>query len=378
MDFKPAKLILKSGEIFSGVNFGSNEPKIGELIFNTAMTGYQEIITDLSYTDQLICFTYPQIGNTGVNKEDLESMTGGCSGIVIKELSKIESNWRKDNNLSSFLKEKNISGIANLDTRKLTRILRDKGSQISAIVPAEYSKKQIEALFDSFDGIKGKDLAREVSTKEAYIWKEPSYRKETKKNSYKVVAYDFGVKHNILRLLVDRGCEVLVVPAETSAEDVMKENPDGIFLSNGPGDPEPCQYAISAIKKLIEINIPIFGICLGHQLLGLALNLKTEKMKFGHHGANHPVQNILDKTVSITSQNHGFTISEESLNDDVIVTHRSLFDKSIQGISSKDGRVFSFQGHPEASPGPKDIQNLFDKFINNMQSQKSQTNAKKK
>ena len=242
MDFKPAKLILKSGEIFSGVNFGSNEPKIGELIFNTAMTGYQEIITDLSYTDQLICFTYPQIGNTGVNKEDLESITGGCSGIVIKDLSKIESNWRKDNDLSSFLKEKNISGIANLDTRKLTRILRDKGSQISAIVPEEYSKKQIEALFDSFDGIKGKDLAREVSTKEAYIWKEPSYRKETKKNSYKVVAYDFGVKHNILRLLVDRGCEVLVVPAETSAEDVMKENPDGIFLSNGPGDPEPVSY----------------------------------------------------------------------------------------------------------------------------------------
>ena len=286
MDFKPAKLILKSGEIFSGVNFGSSEPKIGELIFNTAMSGYQEIITDLSYTDQLICFTYPQIGNTGVNKEDLESITGGCSGIVIKELSKIESNWSKDNDLSSFLKEKNISGIANLDTRKLTRILRDKGSQISAIVPEKYSKKQIEALFDSFDGIKGKDIAKEVSTKEAYIWKEPSYRKDTKKNLYKVVAYDFGVKHNILRLFVDRGCEVLVVPAETSAEDVMKENPDGIFLSNGPGDPEPCEYAILAIKKLIEINIPIFGICLGHQLLGLALNLKTEKMKFGHHGAN--------------------------------------------------------------------------------------------
>ena len=242
MDFKPAKLILKSGETFSGINFLDQiEPKIGELIFNTAMTGYQEIITDLSYTDQLICFTYPQIGNTGVNKEDLESVTGGCSGIIVKELSKIESNWRKDNNdLSSFLKEKNISGIANIDTRKLTRIIRDKGSQISAIGLEEYSKKRIEALFKSFDGIKGKDLARKV-TKEAYIWKEPSYRNEIKKNSYKVVAYDFGVKHNILRLLVDRGCEVLVVPAETSAEDVLKSS--GIFLSNGPGDPEPCEYA---------------------------------------------------------------------------------------------------------------------------------------
>ena len=370
MDFKPAKLILKSGEIFSGVNFGSSEPRIGELIFNTAMTGYQEIITDLSYTDQLICFTYPQIGNTGINNEDLESFKGGCSGIVIKELSKIESSWRKDNDLSSFLKQKNISGIANIDTRKLTRILREKGSQISVIVPDEYSQNEINNLFKSFKGLQGKDLAREVSTKKPYIWKEPSYRTKAKKNSFKVVAYDFGVKHNILRLLVDRGCEVLVVPAETTANEVMKEEPDGIFLSNGPGDPEPCGYAISAIKKLIEFNIPIFGICLGHQLLGLALNLKTEKMKFGHHGANHPVQNILDKTVSITSQNHGFTISEDSLHNEVIVTHRSLFDKSIQGISSKDGKVFSFQGHPEASPGPKDIENLFDNFINNMQSLK--------
>ena len=368
MDFKPAKLILKSGETFQGIHFGSNEPKIGELIFNTAMTGYQEIITDLSYTDQLICFTYPQIGNTGINTEDLESLNGGCSGIVIKELSKIESSWRKENDLSSFLKEKNISGIANIDTRKLTRILRDKGSQISVIVPEKYTEKQTNNLFESFEGLQGKDLAKQVSTKKSYTWKEPSYKTKAKKNAFKVVAYDFGVKHNILRLLVDRGCEVIVVPAETSAEDVIKENPDGIFLSNGPGDPEPCGYAISSIKKLIKLNIPIFGICLGHQLLGLALGLKTEKMKFGHHGANHPVQNVLDKTVSITSQNHGFTISEESLQDKVIVTHRSLFDKSIQGISSIDGRVFSFQGHPEASPGPKDIQNLFDNFINNMQS----------
>jgi len=378
MDFKPAKLILKSGEIFKGLNFGSNHPKAGELIFNTAMTGYQEIITDLSYTDQLICFTYPQIGNTGVNKEDLESIDGGCAGVVIKELSKIESNWRKDGDLSSFLKEKNIPGIANIDTRKLTRILRDKGSQIAAIIPEEYSENQIKVLFESFDGLKGKDLAKIVSTKKPYIWKSPSYKSKVKKSSYKVVAYDFGVKHNILRLLVDRGCEVIVVPAETTAEEVMKENPDGIFLSNGPGDPEPCEYAVSSIKKLIKSNFPIFGICLGHQLLGLALNLKTEKMKFGHHGANHPVQNLQDKTVSITSQNHGFTISEDSLHDDVVVTHRSLFDKSIQGVESKDGKVFGFQGHPEASPGPKDIQNLFDKFIHNMEIFKKANHDKKK
>ena len=366
MDFKPATLILKSGGLFHGISFGSDIPKVGELIFNTSMTGYQEIITDLSYTDQIVCFTYPHIGNTGVNEEDLESRYGGCSGVVIKELSKIESSWRRENDLSNFLAEKEISGIANIDTRKLTRILREKGSQIAAIVPGNFSEKEAQSLLNSFDDLKGKDLAKVVSTKETYTWDKPSYQSVPLKPIYKVIAYDFGVKHNILRLLVDRGCEVKVVPAETPASEIIKENPDGIFLSNGPGDPEPCSYAISSIKELIEQGFPIFGICLGHQLLGLALDLKTEKMKFGHHGANHPVQNLENKSVFITSQNHGFTISEKSLNENVEVTHRSLFDKSIQGISSQNGNVFGFQGHPEASPGPKDIQSLFDKFIFNI------------
>ena len=370
MNSKPAILILKSGEVFKGISFGSDIPKVGELIFNTSMSGYQEIITDLSYTDQIICFTYPHIGNTGVNEEDLESSAGACSGVVIKELSKIESSWRKENDLSSFLKENDIPGIANIDTRKLTRILREQGSQIAAIIPGEFSEKKAHDLLESFKDLKGKDLAKVVSTKKSYTWSKPSYLKFPKKPSYKVIAYDFGVKHNILRLLVDRGCEVKVVPAQTSFAEIKQENPDGVFLSNGPGDPEPCSYAISSIKELIKEGYPIFGICLGHQLLGLALDLKTKKMKFGHHGANHPVQDLESKSVFITSQNHGFTLDEKSLNKNVNITHRSLFDKSIQGISSKNGNVFGFQGHPEASPGPKDIQKLFDQFIDNIKKYK--------
>ena len=366
---KFGKLTLKTGHTFFGEIFGATDPQVGEIIFNTSMSGYQEVITDLSYTDQIVCFTYPHIGNVGTNDEDLESFSGGCKGIVIRETTKITSNWRNNEELSLFLEKKGITGLSGIDTRQLTRILREQGSQPAVISLKDYSEKKIESLFDCFGDLKGKDLAQKVSCSEKYIWSEGSVdTKSDPKKKFKVVAFDFGVKHNILRLLVDRGCEVNVVPARTSAEEVLKMNPDGIFLSNGPGDPDPCEYAINAIRKIIETNVPIFGICLGHQLLGLALGLETEKMKFGHHGANHPVKDLISNEVFITSQNHGFTISESSIknNDNVMVTHRSLFDNTIQGISFADGRVFSFQGHPEASPGPQDIRSLFDKFIKNM------------
>ena len=362
------KLTLKSGHTFFGKIFGSLEPQVGEIIFNTSMSGYQEVITDLSYTDQIICFTYPHIGNVGTNEEDLESYTGGCKGIVIRETTKITSNWRNKEDLSSFLKKKNVTGISGIDTRKLTRILREEGSQPAVISQEEFSDKKIQSLFDSFGDLKGKDLAKKVTCHKNYNWDEGSIGKNKPESKFLVVAYDFGVKHNILRLLVDRGCDIKVVSAKTSPEEVLNMNPDGIFLSNGPGDPDPCDYAISSIKVMLEKKLPIFGICLGHQLLGLALGLKTEKMKFGHHGANHPVKDLKTDEVFITSQNHGFTISEESVknNNNVEVTHRSLFDNSIQGISFENGKVFGFQGHPEASPGPQDIRRLFDKFIENM------------
>ena len=366
---KFGKLTLKTGHTFFGEIFGATDPQVGEIIFNTSMSGYQEVITDLSYTDQIVCFTYPHIGNVGTNDQDLESFSGGCKGIVIRETTKITSNWRNNEELSLFLEKKGITGLSGIDTRQLTRILREQGSQPAVISLKDCSEKKIESLFDSFGDLKGKDLAQKVSCSENYIWSEGSINsKSDPKKIFKVVAFDFGVKHNILRLLVDRGCEVKVVPARTSAEEVLKMNPDGVFLSNGPGDPDPCDYAINAIRKILETNIPIFGICLGHQLLGLALGLETEKMKFGHHGANHPVKDLISNEVFITSQNHGFTISESSIknNNNVMVTHRSLFDNTIQGISFADDRVFSFQGHPEASPGPQDIRSLFDKFINNM------------
>ncbi len=366
---KFGKLTLKTGHTFFGEIFGATDPQVGEIIFNTSMSGYQEVITDLSYTDQIVCFTYPHIGNVGTNDQDLESFSGGCKGIVIRETTKITSNWRNNEELSLFLEKKGITGLSGIDTRQLTRILREQGSQPAVISLKDCSEKKIESLFNSFGDLKGKDLAQKVSCSENYIWSEGSINsKSDPKKIFKVVAFDFGVKHNILRLLVDRGCEVNVVPARTSAEEVLKMNPDGVFLSNGPGDPDPCDYAINAIRKILDTNIPIFGICLGHQLLGLALGLKTEKMKFGHHGANHPVKDLISNEVFITSQNHGFTISESSIknNNNVMVTHRSLFDNTIQGISFADDRVFSFQGHPEASPGPQDIRSLFDKFINNM------------
>ena len=364
MDFKLAKLILKSGEVFEGIGFGYKKLKVGELVFNTSMTGYQEIISDLSYTDQLVCFTYPHIGNVGTNIDDNESISGGACGVVIRDLSGLESNWRNQDSLHNFLKKKKIPGIKGIDTRSLTRVLREKGSQPAIISFEKQSKKQLDEIFKKFGSLKGKDLASKVTTSKFYKWTEPSYRNKKTKKQFKIVALDFGVKHNILRLLVDRGCAVDVLPANSSYEEIIERNPDGIFLSNGPGDPEPCTQPIRVITKLInETKLPIFGICLGHQLLGLALGMKTEKMKFGHHGANHPVQDLLSKEVSITSQNHGFTISEGSLKDGVVITHRSLFDNSIQGISFQKDRVFGFQGHPEASPGPQDLQNLFNKFL---------------
>lgn len=365
MKAKPAYLILKSGEIFDGIAFGHTKEKVGELVFNTSMTGYQEIITDLSYTDQLICFTYPHIGNVGTNLDDHESSIGGASGVVIRDLSRVESNWRNEKSLSDFLKVNKVPGIRNIDTRKLTRVLRKKGSQPAFISYKKKTKKEVDKLFDKFGSLKGKDLATVVSTKKSYKWSKPSYESKKPNLIFKIIALDFGVKHNILRLLVDRGCSVEVMPANTDFETIIKKKPDGVFLSNGPGDPEPCHQPIDTIAELINSSkIPLFGICLGHQLLGLALGMKTEKMKFGHHGANHPVKNLLTNEVAITSQNHGFTISEKTLADGVSITHRSLFDNSIQGISFQKNRVFGFQGHPEASPGPQELQSLFDTFIN--------------
>ena len=365
MKAKPAYLILKSGEIFDGIAFGHTKEKVGELVFNTSMTGYQEIITDLSYTDQLICFTYPHIGNVGTNLDDHESSIGGASGVVIRDLSRVESNWRNEKSLSDFLKVNKVPGIRNIDTRKLTRVLRKKGSQPAFISYKKKTKKEVDKLFEKFGSLKGKDLATVVSTKKSYKWSKPSYESKKPNLIFKIIALDFGVKHNILRLLVDRGCSVEVMPANTDFETIIKKKPDGVFLSNGPGDPEPCHQPIDTIAELINSSkIPLFGICLGHQLLGLALGMKTEKMKFGHHGANHPVKNLLSNEVAITSQNHGFTISEKTLADGVSITHRSLFDNSIQGISFQKNRVFGFQGHPEASPGPQELQSLFDTFIN--------------
>ncbi|RCL41654.1 MAG: carbamoyl-phosphate synthase small subunit [Gammaproteobacteria bacterium] len=365
MKAKPAYLILKSGEIFDGIAFGHTKEKVGELVFNTSMTGYQEIITDLSYTDQLICFTYPHIGNVGTNLDDHESSIGGASGVVIRDLSRVESNWRNEKSLSDFLKVNKVPGIRNIDTRKLTRVLRKKGSQPAFISYKKKTKKEVDKLFEKFGSLKGKDLATVVSTKKSYKWSKPSYESKKPNSIFKIIALDFGVKHNILRLLVDRGCSVEVMPANTDFKTIIKKKPDGVFLSNGPGDPEPCHQPIDTIAELINSSkIPLFGICLGHQLLGLALGMKTEKMKFGHHGANHPVKNLLSNEVAITSQNHGFTISEKTLADGVSITHRSLFDNSIQGISFQKNRVFGFQGHPEASPGPQELQSLFDTFIN--------------
>ena len=366
-----ALLALEDGTIFSGKSIGVNGATSGEVVFNTAMTGYQEILTDPSYFKQLVTLTYPHIGNTGTNKSDFESPRAFAAGLIIRDLSPIASSWRKENDLGSFLKTQNIVAIADIDTRKLTNHIRSNGALRGCIINSELDAQSAIKKALEFPGLSGLDLAKAVTTDTPYNWNKGQQdiygsKKERPSIHFHVVAYDFGIKQNILRLLVDHGCRVTVIPAMTTAEEVLSMKPDGVFLSNGPGDPEPCVYAISAIQKLLKQKIPIFGICLGHQLLALASGAKTIKMKFGHHGANHPVQDVKTGQVLITSQNHGFTVDENTLPNSVNVTHRSLFDQSLQGIELKDFPAFSFQGHPEASPGPHDLSNLFEQFATNM------------
>ena len=366
-----AILVLEDGSVFKGLAIGASGISVGEVVFNTAMSGYQEILTDPSYARQIVTMTYPHIGNTGTNTEDEESSSIWAAGLVIRDLPLLASNYRNEQSLSDYLSSRNIVGIADIDTRRLTRILREKGAQNGCLMAGDkIDEAKALAQAKAFAGLKGMDLAKEVTVTESYRWTEGSWEwgqghseKPAGELPWHVVAFDYGVKRNILRMLVDRGCRLTVVPAQTPAADVLAMNPDGIFLSNGPGDPEPCTYAIEAIQELLKTEIPIFGICLGHQLLALASGAKTAKMKFGHHGANHPVQNIDDGTVLITSQNHGFAADESSLPDTLRVTHKSLFDGSLQGIHRTDKPAFSFQGHPEASPGPHDAAPLFDHFI---------------
>ena len=373
----PAILLLADGTQFVGRSIGADGISVGEVVFNTAMTGYQEILTDPSYARQLVTLTYPHIGNVGVNAEDEESSAIHAGGLIIRDLPFVHSNFRAQESLDHYLARAGVVGIADIDTRKLTRILRDKGSQAGVIIAGDDACSDAgitsakEAL-DEFPGLAGMDLAKEVTTPEPYPWTQGTWvlgegHVDHTESRFHVVAYDFGVKRNILRMLAERGCRLTVVPAETPASDVFAMNPDGVFLSNGPGDPEPCTYAIEAIRQILEAKIPVFGICLGHQLLGLASGAKTIKMKFGHHGANHPVQDIETGEVLITSQNHGFAIDESTLPSNLTMTHRSLFDQSLQGISRTDTSAFSFQGHPEASPGPHDVAPLFDQFIANME-----------
>ena len=374
MRYDKAVLALADGSTFLGRSIGAKGEVNGEVVFNTAMTGYQEILTDPSYARQIVTLTYPHIGNTGINSEDVESDQIWTSGLVIKNLPVSASSWRKNNGLEEYLIANNTVGISNIDTRSLTSLIRRKGAQSGAIIAGNsISEDKAVSLAKEFSGLSGLDLAQEVSTKEAYKWEEGEWRQKQDKKQFKVVALDFGIKKNILRILFQRGCEVTVLPAKTSYEEILKLKPDGVFLSNGPGDPEPCTYAILTIKELLKNKIPIFGICLGHQLLSIALGGKTEKMKFGHHGANHPVKDLNTHRVFITSQNHGFTVKENSLPDEVHITHRSLFDDTIQGISHSKMSAFSFQGHPEASPGPQDMSSLFNTFLDNMKS----NNAKK-
>lgn len=375
---RQAILALADGSIFKGVAIGADGQATGEVVFNTAMTGYQEILTDPSYASQIVTLTYSHIGSTGTNDEDEESDRVWAAGLVIRNLPMLASNWRKSETLGDYLTRRNVVGIAEIDTRRLTRILREKGAQNGCVKVLEAGVDEQQAIDEAlaaakaFPGLKGMDLAKEVTVAESYEWTEGEWKwadngesgfETPAEKPYHVVAYDFGVKRNILRMLVSRGCRLTVVPAKTPASEVLAMNPDGVFLSNGPGDPEPCDYAIKAIQEILETSLPVFGICLGHQLLALASGAKTVKMKFGHHGANHPVQDIQAKTVMITSQNHGFAVDEESMPDNLEATHISLFDQSLQGIQRTDKPAYSFQGHPEASPGPHDVAPLFDRFI---------------
>jgi carbamoyl-phosphate synthase small subunit len=366
---KSAVLVLEDGTVFNGVAIGYDGYSVGEVVFNTAMTGYQEILSDPSYAKQIVTLTYPHIGNVGTTDEDDESAKVSASGLIIRDLPLLASNWRMQKTLPQYLQDNKVVAIADIDTRKLTRILRDKGAQRGCIAAGEsLDIDKARAMIADFPGLKGMDLAKEVTTDKPYEWTENVWHlqhghRPGENLTKHVVAYDFGIKRNILRLLVNRGCRVTVVPAQTPAKEVLALNPDGVFLSNGPGDPEPCTYAIEAIKTILETKTPVFGICLGHQLLGLASGAKTVKMKFGHHGANHPVQEKATGRVLISSQNHGFAVDENTLPANVETTYVSLFDGSLQGIRLTDRPAFSFQGHPEASPGPHDVENLFDEFI---------------
>ncbi len=370
-----AVLALEDGSVFHGLSIGIDGETVGEVVFNTSMTGYQEILTDPSYCRQIVTLTYPHIGNTGITADDEESTGIQAAGLVIRDLPLVASSWRNEQSLDEYLRASNVVAIADIDTRRLTRILREKGAQSGCIAAGEnIDVNEVVAKAQSFAGLKGMDLAKVVTTDASYEWNQGSWDLEnglpgdTVNSQYHVVAYDFGVKRNILRMLVDRGCRLTVVPAQTPAADVLALNPDGVFLSNGPGDPEPCVYAIDAIKEIVAADMPTFGICLGHQLLSLASGAKTTKMKFGHHGANHPVQDLDGKQVMITSQNHGFAVDEDTLPDTLRATHKSLFDGSLQGVHRTDKPAFSFQGHPEASPGPHDVAPLFDHFIELIQS----------
>lgn len=376
---QPALLALEDGSLFYGESIGVEGQAVGEVVFNTALTGYQEILTDPSYCRQIVTLTYPHIGNVGTNEADEESAGVYASGLVIRDLPPRHSNWRSQHSLDEYLRMRRVVGIAGIDTRRLTRILRDKGAQNGCIMAgAKVDAAAALAAAHGFPGLKGMDLAKVVSTKESYAWVQGTWRlgagyateSQEEKLPYHVVAYDFGVKRNILRMLADRGCRLTVVPAETPAEEALALRPDGVFLSNGPGDPEPCDYAIRAIRTLVDRGVPTFGICLGHQLLGLASGARTVKMKFGHHGANHPVQDLDTGRVMISSQNHGFAVDETTLPGNARATHRSLFDGSLQGICRTDRPAFSFQGHPEASPGPHDVAPLFDHFIDLIKSNK--------
>jgi len=373
---KPALLALEDGTLFRGVAIGATGQIAGEVVFNTAMTGYQEILTDPSYARQIVTLTYPHIGNTGTNPDDEEAADIHCAGLVIRDLPLLLSNWRSQGSLQDYLASHGVIGIADIDTRRLTRVLREKGAQNGCLMAGDQlDEAAAVAMAQEFPGLKGMDLAQVVTTAERYEWCQGSWSladgmpaaQDPAGLPRHVIAYDFGVKRNILRMLADRGCRITVVPAKTPASEVLALEPDGVFLSNGPGDPEPCDYAISAIRTLLETGIPVFGICLGHQLLALASGARTMKMKFGHHGANHPVQDLDSKRVMITSQNHGFAVAPDSLPDKLRATHRSLFDGSLQGIARTDCPAFSFQGHPEASPGPHDVAPLFDRFIELMQ-----------
>jgi carbamoyl-phosphate synthase small subunit len=371
----PAILVLADGTVFRGIAIGASGSRVGEVVFNTSMTGYQEILTDPSYCQQIVTLTYPHIGNVGINPEDVESRKVFASGLIIRDLSPVVSNFRSTQSLSDYLKENNVVAIAGIDTRKLTRILRSKGAQNGCIATGDDVSAALAAA-RGFDGLAGMDLAQVVSCDQSYQWTQTEWQLgkgygELTEAKHHVVAYDFGVKRNILRMLAERGCRITVVPAKTSAEVVLALNPDGVFLSNGPGDPEPCDYAIAATQQILAANVPLFGICLGHQILGLANGAKTVKMKFGHRGANHPVQDTATKQVMITSQNHGFAVDAATLPANARVTHISLFDGTLQGFELTDKPAFCFQGHPEASPGPHDVDGLFDRFVAMMEKSKA-------